>query len=373
MLWLFVWREIFPLTSSAGNSIQKLTHWTKDGFGWHLIHSSMHREDHPLSKRSLSDLPSRSSIIFIQQYTDWNEMNFNYFACLFACALFASYTAQALQPSRINRHHQSISSINFNEVSNSHDTITKSDSENLRDRSENSLPSWFAAVYFFAACTFSWCQPCPVLAETPPPVDAWTKNIASSLKAPTEDTPQIPLPVLSRPNNGAPVIMGSRLSPSSSEALPDPWRIRALVSLENPRIERPFANDFMVVQVLKERPPKEPYVITAEAKQNVLGGAKIPVGKTRFPSSISLGPENAKAQATWKELASKQDLWLEATICKEDSVKFPCAPDEQRYRGVALTKFFEGFPVANDGQGDAAPIGVRMPSALVLQRINGDD
>eukprot|EP00526_Cylindrotheca_closterium_P020741 CAMPEP_0113644526 /NCGR_PEP_ID=MMETSP0017_2-20120614/23437_1 /TAXON_ID=2856 /ORGANISM="Cylindrotheca closterium" /LENGTH=213 /DNA_ID=CAMNT_0000556147 /DNA_START=252 /DNA_END=893 /DNA_ORIENTATION=+ /assembly_acc=CAM_ASM_000147 len=210
---------------------------------------------------------------------------------------------------------------------------------------------------------------------TTPPTDAseWNKKVASSLQAPTEDKPRIPLPDLSGASQGT----GTTPSfPSKSEAAasankqspPAPWRVQALVSLENSEMERPYANDIMIVQVLKEQPPKQPYAVTEETKQNVLGGAKIQVGKVRFPSSITLGLENAKKGAYWKEVSSKQDLWLEATICKEDSVKFPCAPEEQRYRGVAFSKLFDS-PATTKSEGSSNPV-IRLPARLVLERIN---
>ncbi|KAL3929275.1 MAG: hypothetical protein SGBAC_012285 [Bacillariaceae sp.] len=192
------------------------------------------------------------------------------------------------------------------------------------------------------------------------PTSEWMKNIGSALSEPTEDTPRISLPDLSGASQGT----NSRSSP------PAPWRVQGLVSLLNPRMERPYASDFMIVQVLKEPPPKEPYAITDDTKKKVLGGAKIQVGKVRFPSSITLGLENAKSQEIWKELSSKQDLWLEATICKEDSTKFPCAPEEQRYRGVASSKLFGALQTSeNDTPG---PV-IRLPATLVLERLNVEE
>lgn len=141
--------------------------------------------------------------------------------------------------------------------------------------------------------------------------------------------------------------------------MPPPWKIQALISIQNPNVQRPLASDVLVLQVFDQP-------TSGSNDSKALGGAKIPVAKLRFPASVSLGLENAKQPQEWKDASSKQDLWLQASICNEEASKFPCQPEEQAYRASGISKLLNQLPNEN---GDANGFAIRVPASLILEKI----
>lgn len=165
------------------------------------------------------------------------------------------------------------------------------------------------------------------------------ERVQSMLKAPTEDRPQIPLPS----SGGNSKFRSSAISKAND-------KVKALISLSNPQKDRPYANDVLVVQVWD-----------SEQRSLLLGGAKIPVAKIRsFPVMIQLGPPNAKV-LDWTERTSRADLWIEATICPEDSSS-SCSPDEQRFVATGLSKLLTQQQLPGIGDEE----GIRVPASLAL-------
>lgn len=174
----------------------------------------------------------------------------------------------------------------------------------------------------------------------------WQRGLQSSLQAPTTDQPQIPLPYPSSNMGNKPNI------PPSSQ-------VQALVSFQNPKIERPPITDsVLILQVFDKRP--------AEGGVS-MGGAKIPVSKVRFPVSVSLGLKNAKVQEQWERVSSKQDLWVQAMICDQAS-KLPCSSNQQLYRGEGLSKLLNELPGYSSTNGETMQPFIRVPASLILEK-----
>jgi hypothetical protein len=162
----------------------------------------------------------------------------------------------------------------------------------------------------------------------------WQQTLQSSLRSPTEDRPQI------------------RLPSDGTKELPSPTTVGALISLANPQL-RPLASDILVIQIYD-----------SNEQTVLLGGAKIPVAKIRFPIQIKLGSQNA-AKATvavaddWNRLSSTQDLWIDASICPEDTA--PCSASEQRFQAAGVSKLLQQLPGM-----DESISGIRVPASLPL-------
>jgi hypothetical protein len=207
-----------------------------------------------------------------------------------------------------------------------------------------------AFIAAWGVASISMVLPAPAFAENALQ-STWQTDLQSSLSQPTSDMPRIPLPT----GSTSPGIA----TPSS---MPPPWRVQALLSLQNPKSDRPVTSDMLILQVF-DQPP------SIAAKDSVaLGGAKIPVAKLRFPVSVTLGLENAKQPKEWKGLASKQDLWIQASICNENASKFPCGPEEQSYIASGISKLLNQLPNGNEGKvGDGLVI--RVPASLILEKL----
>lgn len=207
-----------------------------------------------------------------------------------------------------------------------------------------------AFIAAWGVASLSMVLPAPAFAEDTLK-STWQTDLQSSLSAPTSDMPRIPLPT----GSTSPGIA----TPSS---MPPPWRVQALISLQNPKVQRPVASDMLILQVFNQPP-------SAAAKDSaVLGGAKIPVAKLRFPVSVTLGLENAKQPQEWKGLASQQDLWIQASICNENASKFPCRPEEQAYLASGISKLLNQLPNGSEGKVGGGLV-IRVPASLILEKL----
>jgi hypothetical protein len=198
----------------------------------------------------------------------------------------------------------------------------------------------FLAAFFLATLSMTL----PPNAFAVDGVGSWQSDLQSSLRAPTSDQPQISLPS----------------SGTSPLGIPPTWKVQALISLQNPRYERPLASDIMVIQVFSKPPSQDGGVL--------LGGAKIPVARVRFPTSVSLGLENAKQQEEWRRLSSEQDLWIQAEICSDQASRFPCLSEEQSFRASGFSKLLNELS-SNQIDDQASSLVIRVPASLILEKI----
>jgi hypothetical protein len=173
--------------------------------------------------------------------------------------------------------------------------------------------------------------------SSPALADDWQEGWQSSLRAPTEDQPQILLPK------------------DSNKSLPSPTTVQALISLANPQL-RPVASDVLVIQIYDESWDQQ-----TTSQQLLLGGAKIPVAKIRFPMKVQLGPQNAKVIDDWNRLASSQDLWIVASVCPEGNA--PCSASEQRFETSGISKLLKQLPGMDES---TTGVGLRVPASLAL-------
>jgi len=183
-------------------------------------------------------------------------------------------------------------------------------------------------------------------------------RVSNSLKAPTEERPQIKFsPELLRGNNGL--------------TIPPSDLIQSLVSLADPQL-RPGPSDTLVLQIWDHNP---------NTKGAFMGGAKIPVAKLRFPVLLQVGPENAvlNTMDSWKKKTSEMDIFVRATICPESAVikdpNVPCGQGvEPLFQGLGASKLLfelpgidsEVFAEAMEAKG-AANGGIRVPAAVTLK------
>jgi hypothetical protein len=160
------------------------------------------------------------------------------------------------------------------------------------------------------------------------------RQLMQSLKAPTADRPQIPLPsvpILSTTTESN----SNRKSNSSTDKTPkdnDREIIQALVSIDysGGQQRRPLGNDLLVVKVWTGVPLS---ISSSSTNDNspllLLGGAKIPMAKVgSLPIRIMLGTQNAVPSSStstqqrielWKTHTTGEDLWLQAGICRSTS------------------------------------------------------
>ena len=141
---------------------------------------------------------------------------------------------------------------------------------------------------------------------------------------------------------------------------------------------RPVASDFLIVQVWNKR---------QEDGGTSIGGAKIPVAKIRFPLSVTLGIDNAKLnrEEEWMDVTSKQDVWVQATICSDQATTIPCPKQEQLFKGEGISKLLNelpGFQTSSESNNNnsnniekeeeeestAAVTFIRVPASLILEK-----
>lgn len=133
------------------------------------------------------------------------------------------------------------------------------------------------------------------------------EDLIKSLKAPTEDTPQIVLPQGAIQEENAPLVQG-------------------LVYLTKPQRVQPLPSDMLLVTVRDFEAPDE-----------VLAGAKIPVSRIRFPLNFAMSERNV---VLGKSLSDK-DLLVKARLCPSDT---PCSDEEARLKADGIAKLLKNLP-----------------------------
>jgi hypothetical protein len=201
-------------------------------------------------------------------------------------------------------------------------------------------------------------------------------ELKRSLRPPTDERPPISLPAdafrtTTDQNNKS-------RGPSMNNNIPPPTTIQALIALTNPQI-RPSPGDVLVIQVYdgpddgNNRP------------RLLLGGAKVPVARIRFPVQIQLTTQNAaipaaipaaaaaaslqKSKSKWEELASSQDLWIVASINhKNDNDN-----DDGSYStfyAAGISKFLTSLPGLDaETLQSLGQSGIRTPASLTLSSV----
>ena len=184
------------------------------------------------------------------------------------------------------------------------------------------------------------------------------QQLRQSISPPTAERPQILLPS-SAINSNTGVVQG-------------------LVFLAHPEENRrPLASDILVLQVWNE------------PRTVLLGGAKIPVSRLRFPmqfqmtsanaiisssttgsstSSSSTGTPPSSARAMWNQAVQEEDLvWIDASICPADASVLPCPTSELVYSGVGGSKLIQNLP----GQMSGSNGGIRSAASVPLLYVSG--
>lgn len=133
------------------------------------------------------------------------------------------------------------------------------------------------------------------------------EDLIKSLKAPTEDTPQIVLPQGAIQEENAPLVQG-------------------LVYLTKPQRVQPLPSDMLLVTVRD-----------FEAPDDVLAGAKIPVSRIRFPLNFAMSERNV---VLGKSLSDK-DLLVKARLCPSDT---PCSDEEASLKAEGIAKLLKNLP-----------------------------
>eukprot|EP00536_Pseudo-nitzschia_multiseries_P013650 jgi/Psemu1/35880/gm1.35880_g len=223
--------------------------------------------------------------------------------------------------------------------------------------------------------------------------------LRDSLRPATASQPQIPFPT--RGNTSTSTSGGSSETTRGRSAPDaDATVLRALISVEAPSVSspRPYNGaDVLVLQVWSDLPdPKASATTTTATTQtpaavppHLLGGAKIPVGAIvgGFPVSVSLGPQNANANAadggtgpdTWESTLSSRSVWLRASVCRAgpggsgavSPSMTPCPPDVPTpvLEGTGYSKWIElSTPVSTSTSASASPRrdGIRAPTSVRL-------
>lgn len=216
-------------------------------------------------------------------------------------------------------------------------------------------------------------------------MDDFVRSITQTLSPATKERPPITLPNPSQskpmlPNNNQ-ITPPGRISPPS---LPPPQRVEALITLENPQL-RPSPSDILVLQVYE-----------SPLCHQLLGGARVPIARIRFPVQVQLTSANAISSSSqsllgveiWNTLTSSQDLWIVATVCPgmndtiddddtTDGREAPAtcpSPDKnhQIFQASGISKFLTSLPgidpdslrVETTGQQ-----GIRLPATLALRHL----
>jgi hypothetical protein len=165
------------------------------------------------------------------------------------------------------------------------------------------------------------------------------QDLIKTLKAPTEDQPQIPFPGTTKREAATSTAATSTTkqkqpkkkiaTASENQQFILPAQLSIELSSSSPSPERPYNGaDVLVLQVWTDRPSSDlsssvPSVASADASPKIIGGAQIPIGAIggSFPVRFSLGPLNSVVgkEEEWKSLSSSNDLWLRASICRDNS------------------------------------------------------
>ncbi|CAB9504833.1 expressed unknown protein [Seminavis robusta] len=165
------------------------------------------------------------------------------------------------------------------------------------------------------------------------------EQLRQSLKPATESRPQIML-------QGPPPTQ-QQYVPIENQPI-----VQGLLSLSNPKSEiRPAFTDTIVITIRDYTQP-----------DTVLGGARIPVSKARFPLAFRLYPKNilANQQATWNEKTSQGgDVLVKAWLCPEENPK--CSETESRMQAAGVAKLIRNLPGLATGET------IRAPASLSLQ------
>lgn len=229
-------------------------------------------------------------------------------------------------------------------------------------------------------------------------------ELRQSLTAPSEDQPRIAFPSsLLQPEEAK---TGAGLSSNRkreiSPIFPSPSTVQVLLSLKNSQL-RPAPNDLLVVQVFDRDPSlgksydrgldfnaNESDSSSPLKKPVLLGGAKIPVARIRFPINLQLTSKNAAPSASdngrpdtarWDTLATTRDLWIVASVCPESSgenLQRDCLSSKKySFQAAGISKLLQQLPImatetGDDGVGSTQTMsllgaGIRAPSSLSLE------
>ena len=206
--------------------------------------------------------------------------------------------------------------------------------------------------------------------------DDFVRSITQSLSPPTEERPPIALPNLQNLRNDS---NNNNNRQRTTPSLPSPQRVEALITLENPQ-QRPSPSDILVIQVYESR-----------NCQQLLGGARVPIARIRFPIQVQLTSANAKSPSSsssvsgvevWNTLTSSQDLWMVANVCPggngvddDGNGRTTCLDPQGKdilFQATGISKFLTTLPglqqdsllVETMGQK-----GLRLPATLALKRL----
>lgn len=144
-------------------------------------------------------------------------------------------------------------------------------------------------------------------------------ELMRSLKAPTDDTPQIVMP--SRQADG------SKNTNDANAPL-----VQGLVYMSNPRQERPDISDVLILTVRDVD------------KETVLAGAKIPVSRLRLPLSFSMYDKNVLPGQILN--GQTGDLIVNAKICPSTTL---CSEEEASFQATGIAKVITNLPGLDDG------------------------
>ena len=133
--------------------------------------------------------------------------------------------------------------------------------------------------------------------------------LLKSLKQPTDDQPQIPLPTVESIQQQ----QQSRTT-KNSKSMPSNSMVDIFLTLTTNK-KRPYGTDLLVLKVYRDQSQKE---------SELIGGAKFPVAvlPSSFPVRVTLGPQNSilGQQQEWiQSTSSSLDLWIDGTICRPTS------------------------------------------------------
>lgn len=155
------------------------------------------------------------------------------------------------------------------------------------------------------------------------------QDLQSALAAPTQDRPQIQLP----------------MNLQQQQQDKDSPILEALLYLGDPQV-RPGPLDTIVISV-------------CDAESGMpLAGAKLPVYKARFPVQLRLYKQNVLVQPEAWDRA--QDVTVRAVVCPDGTV-IPCSENDITMRAEGISKLVRNLPGLPEG------MGVRAGAALRLQ------
>jgi hypothetical protein len=127
--------------------------------------------------------------------------------------------------------------------------------------------------------------------------------------------------------------------------------MEGLLSLANPQSEiRPAYTDTIVITIQDLAQP-----------ETVLGGARVPVSKARFPFTFRLFPKNILNDHLdeWKQIANQGDVLVKVWVCPEDMPR--CLQGQSRMQSQGVAKLIRNLPGMEKDQT------IRAPVALPLQ------